>query len=91
MYDTNSNVNPPQSVTKYTITFIGHNGAIIDQQEVDEGSAPSYPEAPAVEGYAFTGWDIPAIAHVMNDITVTALYSQNEEPPETTYSVRFWD
>ncbi|MBR6594868.1 MAG: phosphodiester glycosidase family protein [Clostridia bacterium] len=59
----------------YTVTFVGKDGEVIEAQTVEEGKAATAPEAPAVEGYAFTGWD-KEFANITEDITVTALYER---------------
>jgi len=69
---------------EYTVTFVGFDGAILDEQTVTEGDAAVAPEAPAVRGYTFTGWDV-AFDNITADTTVTAIYEAE------TYTVYFQD
>ncbi len=61
------------SINEYTVTFVGQDGTVISEETVIYGQAATAPEAPVVEGYAFTGWD-KAFDAVTEDMTVTALY-----------------
>ena len=56
-----------------TVTFVGLNGETLKTEEVEMGEDATAPEAPAVEGYRFTGWDKEYTAIVRNT-TVTARY-----------------
>ncbi|MBQ2943725.1 MAG: InlB B-repeat-containing protein, partial [Ruminococcus sp.] len=69
----------------YTVTFLDKDGAVLDTQTVEYGAAATAPEAPAVDGYTFTGWDTD-FAEVTGDITVKATYKKNATPvaPATT-------
>jgi len=69
-------------INTYTVNFVGFDGADLGSQTVEHGSAATAPEAPAVEGYTFTGWDV-AFDNVTGDLTVTAVYAIN------TYTVNF--
>ena len=64
----------------YSVIFLDKEGNPIEKQEVLAGGAAVAPEAPAVEGYHFTGWD-KAFDHVTEDLTVTALYAENDYKP----------
>ncbi|MBQ7048935.1 MAG: N-acetylmuramoyl-L-alanine amidase [Clostridia bacterium] len=67
----------------YNVTFLDMDGNQIgDVQSVEEGTAAVAPEAPEVEGYTFTGWDIE-FNNVTADLIVTAQYTIN------TYTVTF--
>ena len=70
----------PQPAT-YTVTFVDWDGTVLSTQTVAEGEAASAPTDPEREGYAFIGWDTE-FTHVYSDLTVTALYEQNETPSE---------
>ena len=61
------------ALDKYTVTFVGMNGAVIGYDYVYEGQAATAPEAPEVEGYTFVGWD-KDFSNVTSDMTVTAQY-----------------
>ena len=70
----------PQPAT-YTVTFVDWDGTVLSTQTVVEGEAASAPADPEREGYTFIGWDTE-FTHVYSDLTVTALYEQNETPSE---------
>lgn len=59
----------------YTVTFLDKDGTVIESQSVINGNAAIAPEAPAVDGYTFTGWS-EDISMVKADMTVTALYTK---------------
>ena len=63
------------------VTFVDRDGNIIETQVVKKGTAAIPPEAPAVEGYTFTGWD-KDISNVTSDLTVTAQYEIIPVEPE---------
>lgn len=66
----------------YLVTFIGHQGELLDTQTVQEGQDAKAPVAPEVDGYTFTGWD-KAFTNVQSNLTVYAEYEIN------TYKVTF--
>ena len=68
-------VNAIYTVKKYTVTFLGQDGAVLKTEEVEHGKTATAPEAPAVEGYTFKGWDI-AFEAITDNLTVTAQYVQ---------------
>ena len=72
------------TINTYTVTFIDHDGTVLDTQTVNYGEAATAPAAPTREGYTFTGWD-KAFDNVTADMTVTAQYTIN------TYTVTFVD
>lgn len=57
----------------YTVTFVDHDGTVIEEQEVAEGEAATAPADPTREGYVFVGWD-KEFSNVTEDMTVTAVY-----------------
>ena len=66
----------PQPVT-HTVTFVdGLTNETISTVTVENGQAATAPDAPVHEGYTFTGWDKDFSA-VTEDMTVTALYTEN--------------
>ena len=71
-------------INVYTVIFVDKDGKTIKTEEVDWGKAATAPEAPAVTGWTFTGWD-KAFDNVKSDLTVQALYAIN------TYTVTFAD
>lgn len=69
--------------TYYTVTFVdGLTGETLKTETVEEGHAATAPEAPAHEGYTFTGWDV-AFDNITADTTVTAQYTVN------TYTITY--
>ena len=64
-------------VNQYTVTFVA-DGKIVSEQVLDYGTAITVPEAPAKEGYTFTGWT-PTVAETVpaNDVTYEAVYTIN--------------
>ena len=62
-------------VKEYTVTFLGFNDAFLASEKVKEGEAAQAPEAPAVEGYDFKGWDTD-FTNVQSDLTVRAIYEK---------------
>jgi len=63
-------------VKEYTVTFLGFNDVLIASVKVKEGEDAQAPEAPAVEGYEFKGWDTD-FTNVQSDLTVKAKYEIN--------------
>lgn len=57
----------------YTVTFVDINGNAIKTQEVFAGESATAPNAPAVEGKVFNGWN-KSFTNVSSDITVQATY-----------------
>jgi len=76
----------PAPVAYYTVTFLA-DGSVISTQEVEEGSAATAPEAPAKDGYTFTGWD-KDFSNVTSNLTVNAVY---EAIPVTIVSLATFD
>ena len=62
-------------IIEHTVTFVA-NGETIKTETVVDGAAATAPEAPAVDGKWFAGWDVDFSA-VTGDITVTAIYKDN--------------
>ena len=61
----------------YTVTFLDKDGGVIETQSVRSGFSAVAPNAPAVEGYTFTGWS-ENFDMVQTDMTVTALYTKEK-------------
>lgn len=74
-------------IQEFTVTFQGIDGSVLAQQLVAEGEGATAPEAPAVEGFLFTGWDTDFSA-VTADLTVNALY-EALPPVIRTFMVTF--
>ena len=62
----------------YNILFKGMNGENLSTQRVEKGENASYPSAPLVQGYEFTGWDKDA-RNVQGNITITAQYKKKAQ------------
>ena len=62
----------------YNVTFKGMNGENLSIQRVEKGENASYPSAPVVQGYEFTGWDKDA-RNVQGNITITAQYKKKAQ------------
>ena len=62
----------------YNVTFKGMNGENLSTQRVEKGENASYPSAPLVQGYEFTGWDKDA-RNVQENITITAQYKKKAQ------------
>ncbi len=65
----------PAETVYHTVTFVDKDGETLKTETVEAGTAATAPEAPAVEGYTFTGWDADFSA-VSGDMIVTAQYEQ---------------
>ena len=72
-----------------TVTFKDWNGTTLKTQTVNYGSAATAPASPTRAGYTFTGWD-KSFSNVTANITVTALYTQNNSQYKT-YTVTLSD
>ena len=70
------------SVKSYTIKFIA-GGSIIDVATLAYGAKITAPEAPAKEGYTFSGWKEVPETMPANDVTITGSYEINQ------YTVKF--
>ncbi|WP_010243550.1 InlB B-repeat-containing protein [Acetivibrio cellulolyticus] len=66
---------------KIIVTFKNSNGEIIKTVYLTDGDDVIFPEAPAMLGYKFIGWDKTAdeIKAATEDIEVTALFEKIEE------------
>lgn len=62
----------------YNVTFKGMNGENLSTQRVEKGENASYPSAPLVQGYEFTGWDKDA-RNVQGNITITVQYKKKAQ------------
>lgn len=65
---------------RYTVTFVNHDGTVLQEGEWDYGSTPSYSgetptkESDALYTYSFSGWS-PEITPVTGDATYAATYT----------------
>ena len=62
------------TINTYTVTFVDHDGTVLDTQTVNYGEAATAPAAPTREGYHFVAWDV-AFDNITADTTVTAQYT----------------
>lgn len=70
----------------FTVTFLDHDGTVLDTQEAVSGAAAAAPADPdrAPDGdchYVFAGWDVP-FDKVDEDLTVTAVYEASAHTAE---------
>jgi len=77
----NTVINAVWEAKSYAVAFV-IDGAIVKLQSVGHGMAAVAPEAPAKEGYTFTGWD-KDFSNITDDTTITGTYTLN------TYTVTF--
>ena len=70
----------------YTVTFLDHDGTVLKTQTVLSGKSATAPADPSRAGYVFIGWD-KAFDKVLGNLTVTALYEQNNTPTLTVGNV----
>lgn len=84
----------PDQPIYYNVRFVDWDGTLLKVESVEEGKDATAPEVPTREGYTFIGWDTD-FTNVHSDLTVTALYEENEQPPlpeePIYYTVRFYD
>lgn len=84
VYD-NLTIRATYAVNVYRVIFLNWNGKILDVQYVRHQKSAEAPEAPAREGYTFTGWD-KDFTNVTADLVVTAQYTKDDDPVhEHTY------
>ena len=72
------------TINVYTVTFVDKDGKTIKTEKVEWGNSATAPDAPAVEGWTFAGWD-KEFLEVTSDLTVKTVYEKNE------YTVKFID
>ncbi|MBR6035246.1 MAG: leucine-rich repeat protein [Paludibacteraceae bacterium] len=73
----NLDIKPIYDVETYKVTFVGFDGETsLKVENVQYGQGATAPEAPAVEGYTFTGWD-KEFDNITGDLTVKAVYERN--------------
>ena len=63
-------------INEYTVTFTDYDGTTISTQTVAYGSGATAPEAPAREGYLFTGWDTD-YSYITGTLYVAATYEED--------------
>ena len=59
---------------KFAVTFVNMDGEVLSTQNIAYGDAAVAPEAPAMEGYIFIGWD-KEFDCITDTMTVTARYA----------------
>ena len=74
-YGGSASVTIEEPAKEYTVTFVGKDGETLKTETVVEGGAATAPEAPAVDGFEFKGWD-KAFDNITGDLTVTAIYEE---------------
>ena len=74
---------------QYTVRFYGKDGTpLLDTQSITEGADATPPDAPAVSGWHFAGWDKPYTTITANT-DITALYGEDIKVWTVTY--KNWD
>ena len=68
----------------FTVTFLGYEDVLIDEQIVEWDQSAKTPDVPEVEGHVFMGWD-QSYTHVKSDLTIHAKYEAE------TFYVVFYD
>ncbi len=63
---------------QYTVEFRAMDGTVLKTEVVEEGCMATAPEAPEVENYTFSGWDVN-FDIITEDTVVTATYTENEK------------
>ena len=63
----------------FTVSFVGKDGGELKAEKVLYGDPATAPDAPAIDGYEFAGWDT-AFDSVTSDLTVTAVYRELPQP-----------
>ncbi len=64
-------------LTTYTVKFIDMDGEVLASETVYYGCAATAPEAPAQDGFVFTGWD-SKYTNIQAETTVTATYREGD-------------
>lgn len=58
----------------YTVTFLDHNGQVVDTQQVAAGGSAVAPDYTPEDAYLFVGWDRD-LSCITRDMEVNAIYS----------------
>ena len=74
--------NAVEAEESFTVIFKDYDGTTLSTQTVAKGAAAVAPEAPARDGYTFTGWD-KSFDNITADTTVTAQYEKKAEETPT--------
>ncbi len=77
-------------IPDYTVRWVNKDDGLIKEETVKEGESATPPEAsaiPVVAGYTFIGWDAD-YSVISSDITIKALYSEDEKFWTITYKYR---
>lgn len=79
---------------RYTVTFDSAGGSDVDSQTVKDGSTVQVPDKPSKTGYTFAGWTCNGNAYdfntpVTSDITLKAVWTENQKPQPKQYAVTF--
>lgn len=65
----------------FTVSFVGKDGGELKTEKVPYGNPATAPDAPAIDGYEFTGWDT-SFDSVTSDLAVTAVYRELPKPAQ---------
>ena len=70
----------------FTVTFDTQQGSVVEGQTLEEDSLITMPETSRV-GYTFKEWDYDFNTPISGNITITAIWTPNED---TKYTVRYY-
>lgn len=62
-------------IIQYKVTYLDHDGTLLNEELVDYGNRALYDAVPSREGYIFIGWS-KSLDNITGDIEVTALYQE---------------
>ena len=74
---TNLDIRPVYEVQTYSVRFIGIYGEVLKTEIVEYKKDATAPEAPAIKGYFFTGWN-QEFSEVVEDLEVNAIYEKRD-------------
>lgn len=83
----------PKPIT-HKVSFDTDGGNSIDSQTVNDGDTATVPDTPTKNGYTFTGWQLNGKPYDFNtpvtaDITLKAMWVENQKPQPKRYTVTF--
>lgn len=67
-----------------TVLFLDYDGRLLKKQFVARGGSAVPPDAPAREGYVFSGWD-KSYGYVVTDLSVMAVYEERSDKFTVTF------
>ena len=81
-----------EKLAEYTVTFDTQGGTPVEPQTITENGMVARPADPTREGYSFKGWQLDGRGYdfstpVTGDITLTAVWEENEPPTPVEHTV----